>query len=552
MSQGGLEAIHEQILGGLFVLVFAFRRFNTPRTNRSSTTAARYYTAITFYCLFGLALYALLVGFPNLLHQVLGVELGMSNTPLPGFATHLSSPLLVALLLTVLLPSLPIVSSVDDWIRTSFLALASIPLEVQILTAQLQRARFHLSKRAQEDVAERLMLEGFDVADHTFDGGSGVETLWTRIAGLMAGLDEWRRQRRFAGFVASFGDDFAALQTSYRQLGIKARKLFESKRLLAAQNNGADDGRHATDDEQEFRAQANALLGRIHEFVSRGVLQCELTDGSRARQLQRLGFQAQFSRTRLTLNQLVALFLGILVSSATVLALMDRSENMSMEAVLGRAALVASLYVVAVWFAVYPKRRWKLARVGRDGSRPVAFYFVAGALAGLASRFISLGFANYAQHETILHHLRTTYPWFLISFVTAATTAFHTDNRPTEKLTRLRLRWIEALSQGMATSAAAWVAYYWTSTLPSHQEFPLSLVLAVPAAFGFAIGFFVPTWYREAPHHAERRGGDRRQQDLGRSPERRVADRRRVAAAHELGQRIRQTIEPRWPSPTAV
>src|SRR5439155_24192819 len=141
-------------------------------------------------------LYSLLVGFPTLLAFLLGV----SKTAVPDWATHLSSPLLVALLLTVLLPTLPIVSGVDEWIRTSFLALASIPLEVQILTAQLQRARFRLSKRAQEDLAQRLVLDGFDATDHAFDGGPGLEPLWTKIAGLMAGLDEWRRQRRFAGF----------------------------------------------------------------------------------------------------------------------------------------------------------------------------------------------------------------------------------------------------------------------------------------------------------------------------------------------------------------
>src|SRR5712691_427146 len=116
MHQNVLEAIHEQILGGAFVLVFAFRRFNTPRTNRCSTTAARYYTSVTFYCLFALAVYSLLVGFPKLLDHVLDV----SKTAMPDWAHHLSSPLLVALLLTVLLPALPIVSGIDEWVRTSF------------------------------------------------------------------------------------------------------------------------------------------------------------------------------------------------------------------------------------------------------------------------------------------------------------------------------------------------------------------------------------------------------------------------------------------------
>jgi hypothetical protein len=48
---------------------FGIERFNTPPTSRSSTTAHRYYLAVTAYVLFGLVAYAVPVRFPTFLGQ---------------------------------------------------------------------------------------------------------------------------------------------------------------------------------------------------------------------------------------------------------------------------------------------------------------------------------------------------------------------------------------------------------------------------------------------------------------------------------------------------
>jgi len=87
----------------------------------------RYYTAAAFYGVFALALYSALIGFPDLLQHVLQAG---SDALVPDWAKHLSSPLMVALILTVLLPNAPILSGVDESIRQLFLSMASIPLEV--------------------------------------------------------------------------------------------------------------------------------------------------------------------------------------------------------------------------------------------------------------------------------------------------------------------------------------------------------------------------------------------------------------------------------------
>ena len=71
-------------------------------------------------------LFALLIKWPRLL---LLVFQGQENI-IPPRAKDLSSPLLVALLLTVLLPKLPLLASLDDWITKRLRSMAAIPSEV--------------------------------------------------------------------------------------------------------------------------------------------------------------------------------------------------------------------------------------------------------------------------------------------------------------------------------------------------------------------------------------------------------------------------------------
>jgi hypothetical protein len=526
----------DEILGAAFVLWFAAQRFNTPRTNRSSTTAVRYYTAAIFYCLFGLALYSMLVGFPDLLRQALAA----AGTVIPPWTQQLSSPLLVALLLTVLLPTLPVLGAVDDWIRKTFQGMASIPLEAQLLSAQLQRARFHASRETRTEVAAKLGLDGFAPDDILFEPSEAPQHLWTRIAVLVTHLEAWKSRRKFIGFVLDFAADFGAIEAGVRPLAFKARKLFELQRTLAAGGEGAA---ALAPYRADFEAQARELHAKICDFVSRGVLQCELTDGARTRELQRLGFQARIARPRLTLNQLLSLFLGILAVAVISFAFMpvQPGQDIHLEHVLARAALIAAIYVVAVCCAVLPKRRWGFARRGPRGVRPVLFYVVAALMAAAGSRLVGLAFAVYLDPRTAWPTFWQSRPWVLMSMLTAAATAFAVDNQSSGILTRERLRWLEGFGQALATLLTTWVVYWWLYSLAPPRYIPTIPQLLLPMVIGFGIGVFVPTWYREAPHRVERRLGERRQYGSGHVPERRGVDRRAGAEVVDLRPRPPET-----------
>src|SRR5688572_3171017 len=128
-----MNATVDLFLGAVFVLFYAANRFNTPATNRSSTTAVRYYLSLFCYCVVGLVAYISFVKFPHLLAFLMQGN----DAVVEPWAKQLSSPLLVALLLTVLLPKLPLLSDLDNWVRKQLQEIAEIPFEARRLGAQL-------------------------------------------------------------------------------------------------------------------------------------------------------------------------------------------------------------------------------------------------------------------------------------------------------------------------------------------------------------------------------------------------------------------------------
>jgi len=154
-------------LGAVFVVFYAASRFNTPRTNRSSTTAGRYFAGLFCYVLVGLAFYATLAHFPHLL----AFALQGNEAPSAPWAKELSRPLLVALLLTVLLPKLPFLSELDNWIRKRLQDMAAIPYEVRRLSAQLRKGNLDVPEELQAEVRQKLENNGFSVKDINFEAG---------------------------------------------------------------------------------------------------------------------------------------------------------------------------------------------------------------------------------------------------------------------------------------------------------------------------------------------------------------------------------------------
>jgi hypothetical protein len=495
-------------IGAVFVWFSALERFNTPPTNRWSTTTTRYYTAVACYLVVGLGLYFGLLSFPALLRYV-QEEMGFllrPVTPLPSMPAFAGAPL-VALLLTVLLPKIPILSEADSWIRARLQRMGAIPHEVGRLAAELEKADFAVAPRAQAEVRSRLISEGFAPETAVFEASHSLRYQWSKISTLTMNLESWESDRRFTGFLALFASDFKVLKERRQHLG-------ERVNLCLRWMHNMPDGRRTKHDEVVLHVQKDLtrecaeLLKDLYAFVSRGLLQCGLTQRARAAKLESLGFDpAVETQSKLTLNHLMSLF-GLVGIVALIPSLYLAPAASRMGERLEGPVLIAILYSLSAFCAVYLKDHWAAGRKGDRRMRPTALYFAAGALAAVLSLAIRLVFQllHYGfRWREAWEHFAITAPWTIAFFAAAFMVAWMTDDEPTPKLTRGRLRWIEAAAGAGTLLCAALIVHPWLAQLAAshvgarHQPPPLGRILGLCGTVGFVIGYLIPTWYREAP-----------------------------------------------------
>jgi hypothetical protein len=526
-----LQALNlDYLIGGVFVIMYAASRFNTPATNRSTTTWVRYHVAATMYLGIGLLLFALLAAYQPFqtavrhMLPVLGLEHDASEV-----VTRLSPPLLAALFLTVLLPKVPYLSDVDAWIRQRLQHMAAIPFEARRVSAELRRAAFTVPDSVRSRVSEELLADDFRKEDLLFEESAAAQHLWTKIVVLMRHLDGLEADHRFAAFMVGYTAELASIRDTYAMLVPKARKCFRLTRELPPDQ---DTERSRVPDavreyRDEFAEQARELLRTIYDFLGRGVLQSRHSYHARCELLRSLGFDVQISKPPMTLNQHVILFVvlhAVLILGFTVGELVAYETRSGFTDVFMRALRIAVLYNVAIVCAVYRPQHLALARRDDRGFRPVAWYLLIGALAvvivlplnvtikalwnpGLIKALVGFEGMSRATALTVLKDVGTDvaqkFPWLFMTFLTAAGTAYLVDDRPGPRLTAARLRWVEGGALATVAALGAVVVWYWlaqTGGLPTHMQFEWHVARAW--LLGFAIGFLIPTWSRESrqPH----------------------------------------------------
>jgi hypothetical protein len=491
-------------LGVMFVLFHAGARFNTPPSNRSSTTAARYFAGLFLYCLVTISIYALLVAFPHLL------EFSLYKNAIGTLPTQVSLPLLVALLLTALLPRIPFLNSADRWVFDQLKYMSSIPAEVLRLSAELRKDELKVSPAEQQAVRQLLENDGFDPRDVKFQDDMSPAGMWTRLAILFQKIEPWKSDRKMAGYIAASQSELQNLRDRKQSLSSKAKTCFH---LVNEDIEGGAIGKthQATNRyKEDFTEHVQRLTQDTFDFIARGVLRVDLTDSAREHRLKGMGFSIPWP-DQFSLNELLLLFSLVCIIMLSGFVLFGSAfSNVSFGAMLIRAIMISVIYSVAVACAVLPKSKWSFATAEGGQVRPIGFYLVAGLISALISHVISLVFntilmqrLDWAWQRSLL-----TYPWLLVSFATALITAVMVDNRQWPSLSTMRQRLLEGAGEGTLMFGVTALTYRWLSERLNvdfkgvnlkylDYELPKPIIMLVMAAvIGFVIGFFIPHWYR--------------------------------------------------------
>jgi hypothetical protein len=525
----------EIALSAIVIVVFAVDRFKTPpsdpkdgvvpyRISRSTTTAASYYTALSLYGAIALAVFAFLLLSPQALDRLVATAPAIGEG-IPPWARQ-SPPLLVALILTVLLPKIPILSSMDEWFRTKLQRMAAIPHEVRRLSAELRRAPFRVSAERERELTDALTAKGFESADVRFEAGSAPQHLWTKLSMLMRELDGWDADTQFTSYVLTYPNEFTALRFRYEALVPKTVKCFSLLRELTADPEPTRKGGAIYAYRDDVVHEIEALLKDVYEAVSHAVLLCQFTQRARVSQLIRLGFGLDPEPPRrLTLNELLGLFTGLTIVYAFGFVLMRHGGGRIDPKLFVLALMIAAIYCIAVWCAIAPKARWRSARRSAAHDRPWGWYLLSGLMAAGSGALIAYLFRLVTYRGDVVAAWELywqTSPWAIMTFATAYGLAFLADDEPGDGfrglLTPARLRWAEAVALTAVMCVAAWLVHeLLLSTrdaalalraanpdMPVQAVRPLRDIELMTMVIGFAIGSLVPSWYRTEPIEAPR------------------------------------------------
>jgi hypothetical protein len=507
----------ETYVGAAFVAFYGFERFRKPPSepgprqraypSRATTTAASYYTAVILYCAIGVSVYAGLLFSPSLLEKI-RILVPQLGDAVPA-ALQRSPSVVVALLLTVLLPRVPVLASLDEFTRTRLQHMAAIPYEVRRLAVELKRATFRPA--GEEEYAEMLpglLAQGYDEVDVRYATGDTLLARWFRVETLMHRLEAWEADGGLRDYVADCRGELEALRERREDLAAKVRRAGElgrgpdgqvpDERMLATLNAYREDVAAALD----------GLLRDLHDAISRAVLLGEYTEQRRIRRLATLGFAMQpLAGGRVSLNSLMLLFTAGSVLFLFFFNVMPsrRPEETPVDMLL-RSVMIAAIYCVSIWCALGPKSHWLGARRRPGEARPWFAYLVSALLASVAGAAVNLAvkMLYHASFEKAWPRFQESLPWTLMTFAVAYTVAALADDEPADfaavGLGKVPLWVVEAEIMLVVMVPVSLLVYHFLLDTTVITRIPsLNQVLLLTVIVSLSIGALVPSWYRQAP-----------------------------------------------------
>jgi len=490
--------------GGLIV-VYALGRFNTPPSNRSSTRQALYWSSCLGYVLSALALFAAL----SILLQA-----GPWRSALLGPADQpaLPVPLITTLALTTLLPSIPVLKRVDEWLLSVFLDWAEIPAEVKRRAAAMTPRSFTVTE---EDVAELRETYGDNgygdrLACHLRErGGDGLQLSlyrFTRVVKLYDRICKLAGEPRYARFFAEADKEFAELDRQAADfLRRSAASLTIAERLRALEEEVAYE-ELMRERREAFGQGCRDMFRALALFLARAVLRSEASEKGIVHRLRATGFAAAepMNLPPFPINSLTVLALGVFLYLALAILFLGDLMGMRTDRVDGLmvAAKVALVRPVTIGVTVWLMQRHAFFRRA-PGDPPCFFaYVVNGVIAAVVAAGICLLF--HSADADPLAGVGGDLPLILLTFMLCTTVALCCDDWAEDaRRPPAWLRFAEAAGCAFAMVLGMGMVYFYlgdklpfpTATLPGWK---VALLVGFPSTMALIIGGCVPHIYRSA------------------------------------------------------
>lgn len=524
----------EWLMGAGFIAIYAYRRYNTPTSNRSSTTFFRFNAYYLLYLGCLLALYgfvgSVLRTSPELLSYFYQFALGLpGQVNIPDNIKGLTGPMVTALALTTLLPNLPLLARLDKKLLITFWDLGHIPGKVIRQGAHLRRSIFNISSAMQRDIQKLAAEHGIAAEALSFEEHDSLNYEWTRLAALQLCLKPWASAEnpRYYRFYQSQQTIYDDLQVSFIALTKRTANYFQQ--LTEASNL---EGNRQTDNPQQTQALLDEIEHHLREkhkrltkgfteFIARGVLACEFTAKSRHDVLLNMGFDdGAVVDEQITANQFLSL-MGILTLAFCGISIIETYRTGTVfqwSSLWFNTLMMTTCYGMAALCGLFPKGFWYPHEYRK--TRPHNIYLLSALLATFASliatitlRYMqaSIAYEGPADLANLARSILWSYPYLLQSFALALGIAWIADNHshvtgPTPKRERI----IDTATMAIIMVAASFICFAWLEGMGPfegtrdiayrhypHEGWYIACFWFVfkGGIVGAIIGYLVPYWF---------------------------------------------------------
>ncbi len=489
-----LDAAH--FVAAVLTAFYAGNRFATPRTLRSETTRFQYYSSYVTYVISCIGLLMILSWILAHKPELLGVL--YSPSPIPQELKSLDAPLVAALVLTTLLPSVPVLRDIDSAMLRFFHRMGAIPLGAVRWAQRMSMAPLTISEELVADTKNYIggspllpdSLAGQLQRDFNLDS---VRFRFTRCLALYVAL---RNQSGWTGYSADFPEEQAAFEKKMSGFFAQSVAFFTLRTQLAQRQLEP-----ATDSVDQFRSYALDAYEDIRLMLARVLLYSCNSDAEVAYQLAKIGFSIQQpSAIRLPLNLLSLDFAGVVVLFVIVaVSLADGDFGRT----LAIGMLVAINQSIAALCALAPKQLWSFADYRSQRERPILSYLISGACTLTITLPISFGFHLLRVHVPLdgVHPLvpfTAQAKWLLLPTVLSIALAFACDDALEADHEVWWLKWVESAALAALMGLSGFLVMRWLSeNQPTVQQHLLLIPILLNASIGALFGATIPYWYRK-------------------------------------------------------
>jgi hypothetical protein len=510
------------ILGGVVVMLFANECFNKPTYDQDENDPAtqflpKYLATHQEYSI-ALLMYVTSLELSFLVLSLIGpktfVEIGLlKNTSV----SYEAFPLWVALVLTGLIPNLPVLKEIERKIRKIFHAKAFIPDGAKKTANALAGASFDFSLYKTPDVLNSGVFHCVDEAD--FDRShTSLEYRWARTCALMYRLQRIERAAENAEDI----DD---------QVFIVCRKEFEvlkiAFRALDGRIHNYKEGQSNNETvNDELDAELGAFLRRLYVFIGCAVRLSHQTPQEIDGALNRLGFKLRHSdEIRIDWNifivglPMMALFVFVATLFAPDLfegypqvkylpaTSHDAFKCASSALLFHSAAAITAIRLRSRWLQ---DNRWISVWNGApDGARPLDRYILV-ALAAATSGYFALVCYQLLIYPPSWQILVSALWWSPLAGLTGFFIAYYFDNKTANWMQRVTEPIVQAAVMGCVAYFIAQErlpAFKAAAAISGQHETDqafLFFIAGIAALIGFSLGAYLPQQQRKREQIAYR------------------------------------------------